>query len=79
MTGQCGRGLLNKSKIGTHSAFCTSNAPPITANTVAQTLACVFTFAPSPVSFGANFGGLCGARGPSRAEGLGPIHNCLQF
>ena len=30
----------------------TSSALPITANTTAQTLACVFTFAPSLSSFG---------------------------
>ena len=72
MTGQCGRGLLQQIQIGTHSAFCASSALPITANTTAQTLACVLTFAPSPATFGANFGGLCGARGPSHVGGAWP-------
>ena len=75
----CGRGLLQEIQLATHSAFCTSGAFPITANTTAQTMACVLTFALSPSSFGANLCGLCGARGPSCAGGLAPIHNCLQF
>ena len=54
--------LLQQIQIATLSAFCTSRALPITANTTAQTLACVLTFAPSPC-FEANFCGLCGARG----------------
>ena len=71
-TGQCGRDLVQQIQIGTHSAFCTSGVLPITANTMAQTLACVLTFTSSPSSFGANICGLCGARGPSRTGGLGP-------
>ena len=72
MTGKCGRDLVQQIQIGTHSAFCTSGTLPIAANTTAQTLACVLTFAPSASSFGANFRGLCDARGPSRTGGLGP-------
>ena len=73
MIGQSGHDLVQQIQIGTHSAFCTSSALPITANTTAQTLACVLTFAPSTSSFGANFRGLCSAQGPSRMGGLGPL------
>ena len=48
-------------------------------NTTAQTLACVFTFAPSPSSFGPTSVGSA-VRGVWIARrGLAPVHNCLHF
>ena len=80
MTGQYGRDLVQQIQIGTHSAFCTSGALPITANTMAQTLACVLPFASSQASFGTNFRGLCVAQGPSRMGGdLAPVHTLVYF
>ena len=56
ITGQCGRDLLQQIQIGTHSAFCSSGTLPITANTTAQMLACVFTsLLPRAVILWANF------------------------
>ena len=73
MIGQSGRDIVQQIQIGTHSAFCTSSELPITVNTTAQTLAYVLTFAPSSSSFGANFSGLCSARGPNCAGGAWPL------
>ena len=76
-SGQCGCDLVQQIQIGTHSAFCTSGALPITANTTAQTLAYVLSFAASPSSFGANFCGLCSAGVRVTRGGQAPVYKCL--